>query len=42
MKADQQRYPHGIGFLTAHVNHTDGWETHNNFKPSEPFQICRG
>lgn len=37
-----QRVAHGAGFLKVFVNHTDGWETHYGFRPSEPFAISAG
>ncbi len=37
-----QRILHEAGFFRAFVNHKDGWETHYNWNPKEPFKASRG
>lgn len=37
-----QRLCHSAGFVKAYVNHKDGWETHYNWNPTEPFKMARG
>jgi hypothetical protein len=42
LNESQQTVIFDEGFSTAYVNHVDGWETHYNWKVSEPFKKSRG